>query len=159
MFDEKFFIAIAFAMFVAWVFKPAKKFILSAIDARILKVKNELEEAARLKDEAQSLLAKFEREQSRSLEEVQAILSHARIEAERMTKEAREVLEFALSKRTELAMHKIAQAEAAVISDLQHNALNITMDAARTLILESMSPEVADEILSKAFIDVERKLH
>ena len=100
-----------------------------------------------------------EREQSRSLEEVQAILSHARMEAERMTKEAREVLEYALSKRTELAMQKIAQAEAGVIADLRHNALDITMDAARSLILESMSPEVADEILSKAFMDVERKLH
>ncbi len=159
MFDEKFFIAVAFVVFVGLIFKPAKRFILAAIDARILKVKNELEEAARLKDEAQSLLAKFEREQSRSLEEVQAILSHARMEAERMTKEAREVLEFALSKRTELAMQKIAQAEAGVISDLRHNALGITMDAARTLILESMSPEIADEILSKAFIDIERKLH
>jgi F0F1-type ATP synthase membrane subunit b/b' len=56
-------------------------------------------------------------------------------------------------------MQKIAQAEASVISDLRHNALDITMDAARTLILESMSPEVANEILSKAFMDVERKLH
>lgn len=159
MLSEKFFIAVAFLAFVALILKPAKRFIIAAVDARILKVKNELQEAARLKDEAQALLAKLEREQSRSLEDVQAILSHARMEAERMTKEAREVLEFALSKRTELAMQKIAQAEASVLSDLRANALDITMDAARTLILESMSPEVAEEILSKAFMDVERKLH
>ena len=90
---------------------------------------------------------------------MQSILSHARMEAERITNEARDVLENALNKRTELAMQKITQAEAAVLADLRSNALDITMDAARTLILESMSPEVAEEILSKAFQDIERKLH
>lgn len=157
--DEKFFVAAAFFTFVALVFKPARKFILDAVDARILKVKHELEEAARLKDEAKALLAKFEQEQSRSLEEVQAILSHARTEAERLTAETRNNLEQTLAKRTEIALQKIAQAEAAVLTDLRANALDITMDAARTLILENMSPDVAEEILSSAFRDIERKLH
>ena len=158
-FDEHFFVAVAFIVFVALVYKKAKIFIVSAVDARILKVKTELQEAARLKAEASALLAKYEQEQSRSLEQVQSILSHARMEAERITNEARDVLENALNKRTELAMQKITQAEAAVLADLRSNALDITMDAARTLILESMSPEVAEEILSKAFQDIERKLH
>ena len=69
------------------------------------------------------------------------------------------MLEYALTKRTELAMQKIGQAESSVVADLRANALNITMDAARSLILESMSPEVAEEILSKAFQDIELKLH
>ena len=158
-FDEHFFVAVAFVVFVALIYKKAKIFILAAVDARILKVKSELEEATRLKNEASALLAKYEKEQSRSLEEVQSILAHARLEAERITKEARDLLEYALSKRTELAMQKIAQAESAVLADLRSNALDITMEAARTLILESMSPEVAEEILSKAFQDIERKLH
>lgn len=159
MFDEKFFIAVAFLVFVALVFKGGKRMIVAAVDARILKVKSELEEAARLKKEAQTLLEKYEHEQSRSLEEVQHILAHARQEAERITKEARELLEYALNKRTELAMQKIAQAESAVTADLRSNALDITMDAARILILESMSTDVAEEILSKAFQDIDRKLH
>ena len=159
MFDEKFFVALAFVMFVALVFKAGKKFILSTVDARILKIKSELEEATRLKNEASALLVKYEKEQSHSLEQVQGILAHARLEAERITKEAKEVLEYALTKRTELAMQKIGQAESSVVADLRANALNITMDAARSLILESMSPEVAEEILSKAFQDIELKLH
>lgn len=159
MFDEKFFVALAFVMFVALMFKTGKKFILASLDTRILKIKSELEEATRLKNEASALLAKYEAEQNHSLEQVQAILAHARLEAERITQEAKEVLENALTKRTELAMQKIAQAESSVMNDLRSNALDITMETARTLILESMSPEVAEEILSKAFQDIERKLH
>ena len=68
MFDEKFFVALAFVMFVALVFKAGKKFILSTVDARILKIKSELEEATRLKNEASALLVKYEKEQSHSLE-------------------------------------------------------------------------------------------
>lgn len=159
MFDAAFWVACAFITFVALVFKPAKQFVLAAIDARILKVKSELEEAARLKDEAQALLNRFEKEHKRSLEEVQAILAHARTEADRLTREAREVLEFALNKRTELAMQKIAQAENLVLTDLKSNALDITMDAARTLILENLSKEAAEEILSTAIQEIEKKLH
>lgn len=159
MSNPAFWVALAFITFVVLVFKPAKKFILSAIDARILKVKSELEEAARLKDEAQALMNKFEKEHRRSLEEVQGILAHARLEAERITKEAKEVLEFALNKRTELAMQKIAQAESGVLNDLKANALDITMDAARTLILENLSKEAAEEILSTAITEIEKKLH
>lgn len=158
-FDEKFFVALAFVIFVAMVFKAGKKFILSSVDTRILKIKSELEEATRLKNEAAALLVKYEKEQSNSLEQVQSILAHARLEAERITKEAKEILENALTKRTELAMQKIAQAESSVLTDLRSNALDITMEAARSLILEGMSPEVAEEIISKAFQDIERKLH
>lgn len=157
-FDEHFIVAVAFFIFVGLVYKKAKSFIISGVDARILKVKSELEEAARLKSEAQALYTKAQNEQNRSLEEVQGILAHARKEAERITGEAKEILEFALNKRTELAMQKIAQAEVAVVADLRANALDITMDAARTLILESMSREVAEEILSKAFQDIDRKM-
>lgn len=159
MFDEKFFVALSFVTFIVLAFKPIKAAILKAIDSRIVKVKTDLEEAARLKDEAQALLNKFEKEHRRSLEEVQGILAHAREEAERVNKEAKEILEFALGKRTELAMQKIAQAEANVLTDLKSNALDITMDAARTLILENLSKEAAEEILSSAISDIDKKLH
>lgn len=159
MFNPAFWVAAAFVVFVALIFKPVKKFLLESLDSRIAKVRQDLMEAARLKDEAHVLLAKFEKDHRNSLEEVQAILAHARTEAERMTKEAREVLEYALSKRTEMAMQKIAQAEAGVLSDLKNNALDITMDAARTLILENLTTDAAEEILSTAIQDIEKKLH
>ena len=83
MFDQTFWVALAFVMFIAVVYKPVSRKMAAALDARAEKIKQELDEAVRLREEAQALLAGYERRQNEALKEAEDILGHAREEAER----------------------------------------------------------------------------
>ncbi len=154
-----FWVAVSFVIFMALVAKPACKILAKMLDQRSAKIRQELEDATRLKEEAQNLLAQIEQQHRKLSEESKNILSHAQAESAHIRKEAEARLEYDLNKRTELAMQKIAQAEAAVVSEIQRNAVDITLAAARTLIVENLGKEVAEEIIAKAISDINRKLH
>ena len=157
--DEAFFVAISFFIFVALVAKPMARFIRSGLDTRAAKIQKELDEAIELKEEAQALLASYQRKYKKALEEADDIIAHAKKEARRMIEVAKGELEDSLDKRTQMAEQKIAQAEARVIQEIQDNAVDVTISAARTLIVENLSNEAAEELLGVAIADVDRKFH
>lgn len=158
-FDEKFFVGLAFVIFMALIARPIGKVITSALDKRSARIKAELEEALRLKEEAQALLVERQRAQRLAVEEANEMITHAREEVERITKLAREQLETELARKTEMTMDKIAQAEAAVLQDIRDHTMDIITSAARQLILDHMSKDVGEELLQQAISDIQRKFH
>ena len=99
MFDETFWVALAFVIFVAAVYKPVSRKMADALDSRAQKINLELDEAVRLREEAQALLAGYERRQNEALEEAEDILAHAHEEAERQTRQAGEALDELIRRR------------------------------------------------------------
>lgn len=85
--DPTFWTAVAVVLFVALIAKPVGKMASKALDERADKIKAELDEAEKLRNEAQDLLAQYQRKQRDAASEAESIIQHAKEEAERMDRE------------------------------------------------------------------------
>jgi len=158
-FDEAFWVAVSFFIFIALVVRPVGRALAKQLDGRAAKIKLELDEAVRLKEEAQAVLALYQRKHKKTIEEAEEIISHAQHEAERVAAIAKDNLEKDITRRTEIAIEKIAQAEANVLREIKENAVDITINAAKAIIEENIGQETAEEIISRALSDIDRKFH
>jgi F-type H+-transporting ATPase subunit b len=146
--DAEFWVLIAVLIFVAGVWKPASRAIVGALDARATRIAGELDQAKRLRDEAEQLLAEYQRKQREALGEAQAIIAHARDEAERIAAQSARDLEQALERRRRLAEERIAQAEAKALDEIRAAAVDVAIAAARNVIVSDL-----DEQRGAALID------
>jgi F-type H+-transporting ATPase subunit b len=146
--DPEFWVLIAAALAVAVVWKPAKRSLIGGLDARAQRIRSELDEARNLREEAQRMLAEYQRRQRDATGESQGIVEHARAEAERIAGEGARALELALERRRRLAEERIAQAQAAAVAEIRALAVDIAIAAAREVILEQL-----DERGGAALID------
>ena len=114
--DPAFWAAVAFVIFIAATAKPISRLLTAGLDKRADKIRSDLEEAEKLREEAQDLLASYQRQQRDAVKEAEAIVEHAKEEAERLTQQGRERLKAALERREKQAMDRITQAEAAALA-------------------------------------------
>lgn len=157
--DPAIWVSVSVIIFLLLIAKPVSKFAATALDKRAIRIKEELDEAMRLKEEAQSVLALYQRKQKKIEDEAGEILKKAKQEANRIIKNTKANIERDIAQRTELATQKIAQAEASVIKEIQDNAIDITISAARTLIVDHLSTELGEDIVLEAVNDIGRKFH
>src|SRR4029078_11928644 len=117
--ETEFWVAVAFVLFVAvMIYVGAHKKVVETLDHRRARIKAELDEARRLRDEAEKLLAEYRRKQGEAEREAEAIVADAKGAAERVAAEARDKMEEFVARRTKLAEVKIGQAEAQAIDAL-----------------------------------------
>lgn len=159
MFDEAFWVALAFVIFVIALVRPVGRMIASALDARAAKIRAELDEAVRLREEAQALFARYQRMQSDSVKEAEEILAHARAEAERQAGHAAEALEAALKRREEQAVDRIARAEQEALADVRAVAVELAMRVTRKLLAESLDAKGQAALIDAAVAGLDKKLH
>lgn len=157
--DPEFWVLVAFVVFVAAVAGKAFKAIAQRLDARAAKIKGELDEAVRLREEAQALLASYQRKQRDAAAEAEAIVARAGAEAERLAVEAEADLNATLNRRAELALARIGQAEAQAANDVRDLAIEVASNAARRLLVESLDQGRADQLVDKAIAEAAHKLH
>ena len=157
--DPEFWVLVAFVVFVAAVARKAYAAITKQLDARAAKIKGELDEAVRLREEAQALLASYQRKQRDAAAEAEAIITRAGAEAERLAAEAEADLEATLDRRAELALARIDQAEAEAAKDVRELAIEVASNAARRLLIESLDHGRADQLIDQAIAEAARKLH
>ena len=113
--DPEFYVLVAVAIFFIVVWKPMRRAVVGALDSRAERIRQELDAARNLRDEAQQALAAYQRQQQEGAAEAQAIITHAKEEAERIAAQSLRDLESALSRRQQLAQERIAQEEAKAI--------------------------------------------
>src|SRR5215470_12661412 len=152
-------VAAAFIIFVVLTGKPIGRAIAKGLDARAAKIKAQLDEARALRDEAERLLAEYQRKQIAAAKEAEEILARAREEAARIRREATANLEAAFTRREKMAMDKIAQAEAQSVADVRNQAVDIAMAAAARLLKERIDAGKGDELIDSAIKELDRKLH
>lgn len=135
--DSSFWVAVAFVLFVlALIYFRVPGRITEALDARSAQIAQELDEARKLREEAQALLANYQRKQRDAEQEAEDIVTQARAEAERLAAETRENLTAQLERRTKQAEDKIAQAEAQAVKEVKDAAATVAASAARRIISE-----------------------
>ncbi|QIB34387.1 ATP F0F1 synthase subunit B [Ancylobacter pratisalsi] len=153
-------VAIAFVIFMAIVIKAgAFSSITRALDGRGERIRAELEEARRLKEEAQKLVAEYTRRQREAEAEAEAIITTAKAEAERLAIEAKTKLDDLVTRRTKMAEQKIAQAEAQALADVRAAAADAAVKAAETLLAANVVGQTADKLLDEAVSEVKSKLN
>jgi F-type H+-transporting ATPase subunit b len=134
------------------------KAIAKMLDDRIGKIEQDLDEAKKLREEAQSLLVEYERKRKTAESEAEEIVEAAKQEASRMTEEANVALEELVTRRTKAVEEKIAQAEAMAVAEVRARSADVAVEAARQLLVDQM-PKKGDALISKAIKDVAAKLN
>jgi F-type H+-transporting ATPase subunit b len=149
---------IALIILIAVIWKPLSRTIFGALDGHAAKVRAELEEAKRLREEAQSLLASHQRQLVSGGDQASAIVGHAKVEAERQVERHRVELEASLGRRTEHALARIAQEEARALQDVRSYAAMLTARTAERLLRDEIDGPKAQALVDDAIAEVGRKL-
>ena len=159
-FDPETWVAIAFVILMVLfgylgVFKKA----MTALDHRADRIKAELDDATRLKQEAAKVLADYKARTASAEREAAEIIANARSEAERIATEAKAKMEDFVARRTKTAESKIALAEAQAVADVRAAAAEAAVQAASTILSQSVKGQVADDLLAKGITEVRQKLN
>src|SRR6267378_4770152 len=153
-------VAIAFIiLMVVFAYLGVHRTVLTALDHRSERIKAELDDARRLKDEAAKLLAEYQARRASAEREAEEIIAGARADAERIAAEAKTKMEDFVARRTKTAESKIALAEAQALADVRAAAADAAVAAASTILSQSVKGEVADELLAKGIAEVRAKLN
>jgi F-type H+-transporting ATPase subunit b len=159
MFEAEFWVAVAFFVFVGLLaYIGAHRVILSALDQRRDKIKGELDEVRRLREEAEKLLAEYRRKRQEAEGEAQTIISSAQAEAQRIADEAHAKMQDMIERRTTIAQTKIAQAEAQALADVRAAAADAAVAAAEKILKETAKGKVAEDLLAKGIEEIKAKL-
>ena len=161
MFEEpEFWVAIAFVLLMGvFAYFGIHRTVLTALDHRSDRIKAELDDARRLKDEAAKLLAEYKARYATAEREAEDIIASAKAEAMRIASEAKTKMEDFVARRTKTAESKIALAEAQALADVRAAAANAAITAASTILSQSVKGSVADDLLTKGIAEVRAKLN
>lgn len=148
---------VLFLALIVYLKVPGK--IGSALDKRADTISKELDEARRLREEAQALLAEYQRKRREAEDEAAAIVAEAKLEAERLTTEANAALEEMIERRTKAAERKIEQAEGQAIAEVRARATDLAVAAAREILGNTVKGDVANDLLGKSIDEVKARLN
>lgn len=159
-YEAEFWVAVAFVLFLlALVRLGAHRTVVGALDDRSARIQAELDEARRLRTEAQALLAEYQRRQKEAEQEAQALIRSAEAEGERLQAEARTKVEEFVARRTKMAENKIAQAEAQAVAEVRSSATEAAIAAAEKILGSTVKGDVADALISDGIRDLQTKLN
>ena len=160
LYEPETWVAIAFVILMAvFAYLGIHRTVLQALDKRSERIKAELDDARRLKDEAAKLLGEYKARRASAEREAEEIISGAKAEAERIATEAKAKMEDFVARRTKTAESKIALAEAQALADVRAAAANAAVTAASTILSQSVKGSVADGLLAKGIAEVKAKLN
>lgn len=157
--EPEFWVTLSFIGFMIMAYRPVASSISKALDSRSAQIAAELAEARRLREEAQELLAMYQKKQQEALAEAESMLSATKAEAELIAKQSKAELDQAIAKRKQVAMEKIAQAESKALQEVQNHVVDITVSVARAIITDHLVRTGNDDIVKQAASELERKLH
>ncbi len=159
-FNPETWVAVAFLiLMVVFAYLGVFKSAMTALDHRAARIKAELDDAARLKQEAAKVLADYKARSATAEREAADIIANARAEAERIATDAKAKMEDFVARRTKTAESKIALAEAQALADVRAAAAEAAVQAASTILSQSVKGQIADDLLAKGINEVRQKLN
>ncbi len=160
LFEPETWVAVAFVILMGlFAYLGIHRTVLTALDKRAERIKAELDDARRLKEEAAKLLADYKSKRTSAEREAEEIIANAKAEAERIASEAKAKMEDFVARRTKTAEGKIALAEAQALADVRAAAATAAVTAASTILSQSVKGSVADDLLTKGIAEVRAKLN
>lgn len=158
--DATFWATAGLVVFLAiLIYMKVPAMLSRSLDQRAERIRNELDEARRLREDAQQLLAEYQRKRQEAEKEAEDIVAAARREAELIAQEARERTEDYVIRRTALAEQKIAQAERDAVSEVRSSAVDIAIEAARRLLTDKVDAKTTGDLFKASVQQVKSKLN
>lgn len=158
--NPTFWVGIAFAILLAFMLRAkVPSMITKALDDRAAAIKSEIDEAKRLREEAEKLLADYKRKRADAEDEAKAIVENAKREAEALAAETRRSLKEGLERRTKVAEDKIARAEAQAVSEVRSTAVDVAMAAAEKLLAAKTGGSAGAPLIDQAIRDLKTRLN
>jgi len=158
--NTDFVVLLAFLVFIGiLVYYKVPSLVMGLLDKRAAGIAAELDEARSLKEEAQALLASYERKQKEVQAQADRIVAQAKSEAQAASEQAKADLQHSVERRLAAAEDQIAQAEARVVRDVRDRAIAVATEAARRVVAEKMTPQAASDSIDAAIGQVDAKLH
>ena len=152
-------IALSFVIFVALFIRYLLPLIVKNLDTRSAKIRDQLEQATRLREQAQALLASYKVEQEALLKEAEHIIAAAKVDAAALRANAAEELKTALDRRAQQAKEKIARAEAEAVSSIRERIITSASDKARDLLASHVTTETEADALARTLSAIEQQVH
>lgn len=156
----EFWVGVAFVVFLLiLVYYKVPKVIAKTLDDRAEAIRKELDEARRLREEAQALLADYHKRHRAVGEETDLIVEHARRDAEAFALETRANLRDSLERRTRLAEEKIARAEAQAVDEVRAAAIEQAVAAAERILREKAAGAAGTALIDQGIRDLKGRLN
>jgi F-type H+-transporting ATPase subunit b len=158
--DPEIWVFIAFLVFVGILLRiGVPNLLFKALDDRSARIKSELDEALRLRKEAEEVLAEYKRRQDEAEKTAESIIHNAGVEAERLAAEAQTKVEEFIGRRTRMAETKIAQAEAQALADVRAAAADVAVAAAEAILTRTAKGAAGEALVSRGIADLKAKLN
>jgi F-type H+-transporting ATPase subunit b len=148
--DPKNWVMLAFFLFFILFGRKIWAALAGILDARTVSVRAELDEASRLRREAEAMLRDAEKQRTDALVEAKALIEGARAEATRVAAAAAAEAEASAKRREKMAIDRIAAAEKAAVDDVRTTAADIATIAARQVLAESLSADADAALIDHA---------
>lgn len=158
--DATFWVAVAMAIFlILMVYLGIPGQIAKMLDARADGIRNELDQARKLRQEAEATLKQYESKRVEAEKQAQDIVANAKAEAERIAVEANAQLQQLIERKTKAAEQKIAQAETSALAEVRAAAAAAAVQAAEAVLKGQMTESKGDTLINSAIRDLRAKLH
>jgi F-type H+-transporting ATPase subunit b len=158
--NTDFIVLISFLLFVGvLVYFKVPGMLTGLLDKRAAQIRADLDEARALREEAQKLLAGYERKQREVAEQAERIVRQAREEAANAAEEAKATLQASMARRLAAAEDQIASAEASAVREVRDRAVQVAVAAAGDAIAKAMTADRSNRLIEDSIREVEAKLH
>lgn len=158
--NTDFIVTIGFVLFVGvLVYFKVPTLLMGMLDKRAEGIRSDLDEAKSLREEAQALLATYERRQREVQEQADRIVAHAKEEATLAGEQARADLDRSIARRLAAAEDQIASAQASAVKEVRDRAIAVAIAAARDVMAKQMTAKDAAKSIDDAIAEVGQKLH
>lgn len=158
--NTNFVVLLAFLLFVGiLLYVKVPGLLGKQLDDRAEGIRKELDEARKLREEAQTILASYERKQKEVSEQADRIVASAREEATAAAEQAKADLKLSIERRLAAAQDQIASAEASAIKEVRDQAIDVAINVADDVISKQLSAAEANKLIDAAIADVDSKLH
>lgn len=157
--EAEFWVLIAFVIAIVYLIYKTKSMVTGTLDQRAARIKAELDEARRLREEAQATLADYQRKQRDALKEAEAIVAQAKAEAERAAAQGARDLDAAIERRKRLAVEKIALTESKALAEVRNMAVDLAMAALRRALAEDLDAPRRAALIDEAIAALPPTLH
>lgn len=158
--NTDFVVLLAFLLFLGvLIYFKVPGLVAGKLDERAEGIKAELDEARAIREEAQALLASYERKQKEVQGQADRIVAHAKEEADEAAKKAKEDLRLSMERRMQAAEDQISSAEARAVKEVRDRAITVAVEAAKDVIAKQMTATDANKLIDEAIEKVESKMH
>ncbi len=152
-FDENFWVAISFILFLYFAYKPVKKAIINSLDAKIDDIKQKFAESEKIKTEAKLLLEEIQKEMMNFEEYKKQIINKAKDSTEKLIEKRTKEMEIALDRKSKSANQIIENEKSKISEELKNEFTDSVINSVRNYLIESKNNSISDEEIIDKFIN------